>query len=91
MRFARPAGGLGTGIGGVEGRRAPAIEGRRYLGLEVLKRARATTVPNPTTAPEEVPTNDIPALSAWQLQEDHAETAKHHAPGLDPRFLGRGS
>ena len=40
------------------------IEGRRYLGLEVLKRARATAVPDPTTAPEEVPTNDIPALSA---------------------------
>jgi putative transposase len=40
------------------------IKGRRYLGLEVLKRARATTVPDPTTAPEEVPTNDIPALSA---------------------------
>jgi putative transposase len=40
------------------------IEGRRYPGLEVLKRARATAVPDPTTAPEEVPTNDIPALSA---------------------------
>ena len=40
------------------------IEGRRYLGLEVLKRAHATTVPDPTSTPEEVPTNDIPALSA---------------------------
>jgi len=40
------------------------IEGRRYLGLEVLKRARVTVVPDPATAPEEVPTSDIPALSA---------------------------
>ena len=40
------------------------IEGRRYLGLEVLKRARLTAVPDLATAPEEVPTSDIPALSA---------------------------
>jgi putative transposase len=40
------------------------IEGRRYLGLEVLKRARVTVVPDPATAPEEVSTSDIPALSA---------------------------
>jgi hypothetical protein len=40
------------------------IEGRRYLGLDVLKRARITAVPDPAVAPEEVPTNDIPALSA---------------------------
>jgi transposase-like protein len=39
-------------------------EGRRYLGLEVLKRARLTTVPEPETAPQEVPTNAVPALSA---------------------------
>jgi transposase-like protein len=40
------------------------IEGRRYLGLEVLKRARVTAVPNPAAAPGEVPTTHIPALSA---------------------------
>jgi putative transposase len=40
------------------------IEGRRYLGLEVLKRARVSAVGDPDTAPEEVPTSDIPALSA---------------------------
>ena len=40
------------------------IEGRRYLGLDVLKRARLTTVPDPANASEEVPTSDIPALSA---------------------------
>lgn len=40
------------------------IEGRRYLGIEVLERARLTAVPDPTTTPEEVPINDIPALSA---------------------------
>jgi hypothetical protein len=40
------------------------IEGRRYLGLEVLKRARITAVPDPTAPAEEVPTDDIPALSA---------------------------
>jgi putative transposase len=39
------------------------IEGRRYLGLEILAKAR-TTVPDPATTPEEVPTSDIPALSA---------------------------
>ena len=40
------------------------IEGRRYLGLEVLKRTRVTAVPDPATTPEEVPTSNIPALSA---------------------------
>jgi hypothetical protein len=40
------------------------IEGRRYLGLEVLKRARVTVVPDPATTPGEVPTSDIPALTA---------------------------
>ena len=41
------------------------IEGRRYLGLEVLKRARIAAVPDQTASPaEEVPTSDIPALSA---------------------------
>ncbi len=40
------------------------IEGRRYLGLEVLKRARVTAVPDVAAAPGEVPTSDIPALSA---------------------------
>ncbi len=41
------------------------IEGRRYLSLDVLARARLTTVPHPaTTTNQEVPTNDIPALSA---------------------------
>ena len=40
-------------------------EGRRYLGLEVLARARLTAVPDTTTTGEEVsPTNTIPALSA---------------------------
>jgi putative transposase len=39
--------------------------GRRYLGLDVLARARLTTVPDATTNGEEVPTTDtIPALSA---------------------------
>ena len=40
------------------------IEGRRYLGLDILKRARVTAVPDPATAPEEVSTSDIPAISA---------------------------
>ncbi|MHA6785938.1 IS256 family transposase [Pseudonocardia saturnea] len=40
-------------------------EGRRYLGLDVLARARVTAVPDHTGATtEEVPTSDIPALSA---------------------------
>ncbi len=40
------------------------IEGRRYLGLEILAKARITPVADPATTPEEVPTSDIPALSA---------------------------
>jgi transposase-like protein len=40
-------------------------EGRRYLGLDVLARARITAVPDHTdSTTEEVPTGDIPALSA---------------------------
>src|SRR3954471_22751178 len=40
-------------------------EARRYLGLDVLARARATTATDPTTNNlEEVPGSDIPALSA---------------------------
>jgi putative transposase len=40
------------------------IEGRRYLGLDVLARARVPAVPDPATTPEQVPTSDIPALTA---------------------------
>src|SRR4051812_35116946 len=40
-------------------------EARRYLGLDVLARARATTASDSTASSvEEVPTSDIPALSA---------------------------
>ena len=39
-------------------------EGRRYLGLEVLKRCRLTTVPDPSTTTEEVPASSIPSLTA---------------------------
>jgi putative transposase len=40
-------------------------EGRRYLGLDVLARARLTTVPDPTTHTDpEVPSAAVPALSA---------------------------
>ncbi|ALE76828.1 transposase (plasmid) [Pseudonocardia sp. EC080625-04] len=40
-------------------------EGRRYLGLDVLARARVTAVPDITSSSEEVTsTNTIPALSA---------------------------
>ncbi|MFL5311280.1 MAG: IS256 family transposase [Myxococcales bacterium] len=37
-------------------------EARRYLGLEVLAKARLTTIPDPTTTQEA--TNTLPALSA---------------------------
>ena len=40
------------------------IEGRRYLGLEVLKRARIAAVPDAIPTTEEAITSDIPALSA---------------------------
>jgi hypothetical protein len=40
-------------------------EGRRYLGLDVLARARVTLVPdNATSTEEETTTDTIPALSA---------------------------
>ncbi len=40
-------------------------EGRRYLGLDVLSRARLTPVPDLSTSSEEAPTSSpIPALSA---------------------------
>lgn len=40
-------------------------EARRYLGLDVLARARITAIPdNTVSTTEEVPTHDIPALSA---------------------------
>jgi transposase-like protein len=39
-------------------------EGRRYLGLDVLARARLTTVPDQPTGTEEVSTSHLPALSA---------------------------
>ena len=41
------------------------VEGRRYLGLDVLARARVMLVPDTTSSAEEVSTTDtIPALSA---------------------------
>jgi len=39
-------------------------EGRRYLGLDLLKRCRLTPVEDTTTTVEEVPTGDVPALTA---------------------------
>jgi putative transposase len=39
-------------------------EGHRYLGLDVLARARLTTVPDTTSAEEAATTSTIPALSA---------------------------
>ena len=53
------------------------IEGRRYLGLEVLKRARVAAVPDPAAAPEEVPTSNIPALSPQRLQKITRSPRKH--------------
>lgn len=41
------------------------LEGRRYLGLDVLARSRVTAVPDTATSGEEVSATDtIPALSA---------------------------
>jgi putative transposase len=40
------------------------VEGRRYLGLDVLSRARLTPVPAPTGTEEVTPNPDLPALSA---------------------------
>ncbi len=40
------------------------VEGRRYLGLDVLSRARLTPVPTPAGSEEVTPNPDLPALSA---------------------------
>jgi len=40
------------------------LEGRRYFGLEVLKRCRLSTVPDPNCTTEKVPTSDVPSLTA---------------------------
>jgi transposase-like protein len=40
------------------------IEGRRYLGLDILTKARLNLVPDPAAPTQKVPTTDIPALSA---------------------------
>jgi putative transposase len=39
-------------------------EGRRYLGLDVLTRARISLVPDPETSTKEASSSTIPALSA---------------------------
>ncbi len=39
-------------------------EGRRYLGLDVLSRARLTAMPTPAGGQEVAPDPDLPALSA---------------------------
>ena len=40
-------------------------EGRRYLGLDVLSRARLSSVPDPTTSSQHTsPSGTLPALSA---------------------------
>ena len=59
------------------------IEGRRYLGLDVLKRARLTTVPDPTTSTRGGPHQRHPGAQRLTTTEDHASAAKHHAQGLD--------
>ena len=52
-------------------------EGRRYLGLDVLARSRATPA-------HRRPAGDHPDRGAQRLTtEDHASTAKHHVLGLD--------
>jgi hypothetical protein len=62
------------------------FEGRRYLGLEVLARARLTTVPDTTNrnrpSTEEVATaSTIPALSASSIRK-RASAVTHHASGF---------
>jgi mutator family transposase len=42
------------------------IEGRRYLGLEVLKRARVTAIPDPATTSDEFKAKIISALRRLQ-------------------------
>lgn len=55
------------------------IEGRRYLGLDVLGRSRLTLIP--TDKEEE--TTELGALSA-EISKNHTETALHRDDGLDP-------
>ena len=54
------------------------IEGRRYLGLDVLSRSRLTLVPTD----KEEQTTELGALSAWK-SKNHAAISLHHTFGLD--------
>ena len=52
------------------------IEGRRYLGLEVLKRARVTVVPDPATTPRGGPHQRHPRPHRLTTTEDHPIAAQ---------------
>lgn len=57
-------------------------EGRRYLGLDVLTRARLEPTTTTTTTPRRT-SQPNPAQSAPNKTKDYAATALHHAFGLD--------
>ncbi|MEC5152567.1 hypothetical protein RCH22_004266 [Cryobacterium psychrotolerans] len=61
------------------------IEGRRYLGLDVLSRSRLTLIPTE----KEEQTTELSALSAWK-SKNHAENSLHHTFGLDLQHAHQG-
>ena len=63
------------------------IEGRRYLGPDVLARSCATIVPD-SDDQEETTDTDLHAPQRLTNTKDHASTVKHHARGLD-EFQGQ--
>ena len=67
-------------------------EGRRYLGLEVLKRARAPSSPTPQQPPRRSPPTTSPHSAPDDFTKDHAIAAKHHARDLTrPRWVRCGT
>ncbi|GAA4544036.1 hypothetical protein GCM10023175_21520 [Pseudonocardia xishanensis] len=67
------------------------VEGRRYLGLEVLARSRVTAVPDTATNTNTNRGGDLdrhhPGAQRLTEPEDHAAVVTHHASGLDPDRL----
>jgi hypothetical protein len=62
------------------------IEGRRYLGLDILAKARLTAITDATSAIEEV-TPDTDLKGAQRLPTNGScDTTATHADGLDQGF-----
>ena len=59
------------------------IEARRYLGLDVLAKARCTAITDSADTTEEVHPTPTSRRSAPNQPTDHATQPLHHSAGLD--------